>query len=315
MMASRSRNSAGLFASGGRAWTVLGVLLLATAAWAEFQLFDDFEDETLGPVVGQDGWSGGGGDNRVVADPADPFNQVLCVPSASSVLRKALVGAGRGVPDSTSRVLFMRMRVAEKQTFSVGLSPWTSPSEYSDFGPELGMANNAPNLDLRVWDDDGGNYEVLTSLTADTWVNIWVRVDTDLNESAIWLNVDTAWAVPADKLGAGDGDETFEFRTGQNHDMVTFYIKTSGGSSGFGPAYFDDIYLETTETLNLCNPAGPPLGDCDGSGSFEIDEAVVAGACLLGPTGLGPSCVCYDADCDADVDLHDVAHLQVAYGM
>lgn len=299
----------------GRAWVVLTALTFTAFAQAEFKLFDDFEDEALGPIAGQDGWSGGGGDNRVVVDPGDPFNQVLYVPSASSVLRKSLLGAGVGVPDGTARVLFMRMRVAERQTFSVGLSPWTSPSEYSDFGPELGMANNAPNLDLRVWDDDGGNYEVLTQLTADAWLNIWVRVDADVNESTIWLNAAPAsWAASADKLAAGDGDETFEFRTGQSHSMVTFYIKTSGGSSGFGPVYFDDIYLETTDASNLCNPAGPPLGDCDGNGSFELAEAVVAGACLLGPASLDPGCVCYDSDCDADVDLHDMARLQAAYG-
>jgi hypothetical protein len=296
---------------------VLPILLATTAGatLADYQLFDDFADEALGPIHGQDDWSSFGGGNAVVIDPADPLNQCLYVPSESSVLRKALSAAGLTFPDGTSRMFFFRLRVANRQTFSVGLSPGSSPSEYSDFAPELGMANNTPNLDLRVWDDDGGNYETLCQLVADRWYNVWVRVDTAENYYEVWLNdVPGGSAAPDDKLAALDGDETFDFRTGDNSALQTFYIKTSGGSSGFGPTYFDDIYLETTPNLSLCNPTNPVFGDCDCDGMVGPNDFVALADCLLGPDIAAPGCGCLKSDDDDDVDLRDVAEFQLVYG-
>jgi hypothetical protein len=280
-------------------------------------LFDDLADEALGPIGGQDGWASFGGDNAVVVDPTDPLNQCLYVPSASSVLRKALEVEDLSCPDNTSRMLFFRMRVANKQTFSVGLSPYTAPNEYSDFANELGMANSAPNLDLRVWDDDGGNYEVLLELIADTWYNVWIRVDTEGNYCEVWLNdVPGASASAADKQAAPDEDETFDFRTGDASELRTFYIKTSGGGSGFGPTYFDDIYLETTSTLNLCNPTSLVPGDCDCDGDVDLGDYAELEACLEGPGGgVGPECDCFDVDGSGHVDLYDFAAFQVLFGV
>ncbi|MGD8453484.1 MAG: hypothetical protein PVJ57_16855 [Phycisphaerae bacterium] len=282
---------------------------------ADYRLFDDLSDETLGPLHGQDDWSSFGGGNAVVIDPADALNQCLYVPSESSVLRKALSAEGLAFPDGTSRMFFFRMRVANRQTFSVGLSPWTSPSEYSDFAPELGMANNTPNLDLRVWDDDGGNYEALVQLTPDTWYNVWVRVDTAGNYYEVWLNdVPGGVATAADKLAAPDGDETFDFRTGDNSALQNFYIKTSGGSSGFGPTYFDDIYLETSANLSLCNPTNLVFGDCDCDGTVGPADLAALPDCLLGPEIPSLDCTCLQSDDDEDVDLHDVSAFQLHYG-
>lgn len=293
-------------------------LVLAVAARvapAGYQLFDDLSDEILGPIHGQDDWASFGGNNAVVLDPGDPLNQCLYVPSESSVLRKALSAEGLVFPDGTSRMFFFRLRVADRQTFSVGLSPWTSPSEYSDFAPELGMANNTPNLDLRVWDDDGGNYETLCQLSPDTWYNVWVRVDTAANHCEVWLNdVPGGYATSADKLAASDGDETFEFRAGDNSALQTFYIKTSGGSSGFGPAHFDDIYLETTDNLSLCNPTSPVPGDCDCDGVVGLADFAALPDCLMGPEVPSPDCSCFWSDEDDDVDLHDVTAFQARFG-
>ncbi len=238
------------------------VLLLAIVGRAEagYQLFDDFEDETIGAIGGQDGWHSAGGDNRVEVDPADSGNQVLYVPSDSSTLYKSLADDGLGVVDDTVRMMFMRLRVGNKQTFSVGLAASSAPDQYGDFATEVGLSNSAANLDLHVWDDDGGNYENLTQLNADTWYNMWVLVDSVENNYQVWLNTTLGGgATAADKLSATDGDETFDFRSGDLRHLITFYMKTSGGSSGtnFGPVYVDDIYLETTAALNLGNPTIP----------------------------------------------------------
>lgn len=294
---------------------ILALLLTPVTSQASFRLFDDFEDEAVAPIDEQDGWISWGGDNRVVVDPANPDNQVLYVPSSSSVVRKSLLDDNLGIPDGTVRMLFMRLRVSNKQTFSVGLSGLSSPSEFSDFAPEIGMANSSQNLDLRVWDNEEGNYEVLTQLEADQWYNMWVLVDTLNNHCRIWMNnVPGASAVAADQLRAPDGDETFTFRSGSQSSLRTFYIKTAGGSSGtnFGPVYFDTIYLENSSAVSLWNPTacGHPLDfdtDCDVDG----DDLDLFEACASGP-GVPHSTDCEgkDFDHDSDVDQADFAVFQ-----
>lgn len=273
-------------------WMVvlMGVTLLAADAAGIYRLFDDFEDEIEGSLSGQDGWYSASGDNRIIVDSEDPFNQVLYVPSQSSIVRKSLLTENTGVPNGTVRMLFMRIRISQKQTFSVGLSGLTSPYEFSDFGPEIGMANSSHNLDLRVWDNDGGNYEIVSQLAPDRWYNMWVLVNAIDNVYEIWLN-DAAGqdAAEVDKLQAQDGDETFAFRTGQSRDLFTFFIKTAGGGSGtnFGPVYFDDIYLELSNTLNLTNPINldePIPGDADFNGCVDLfDFSVLAMSWFLPP--------------------------------
>lgn len=289
------------------------LLCIGDPCMAGWRLFDDFEDEAVGPVGGQDGWVAGGGDNRVITDPGEADNQILYVPSDSSIIRKALSGEAAGILDGTVRTFFMRIRVANKQTFSVGLSGLTGPSEFSDFAPEIGMANSAPNLDLRVWDDDGGNYELLTQLAPYQWYNLWIRVDAAANAYAIWLNdVPGGGADEADRLTASDGDEWFDFRSGLISDMKTFYIKTAGGgsSTNFGPVHFDDIYFELTDTLNLTNPIGmvlPIAGDGDLDGCVDMDDLSL----LSQGWGTGPVPPATweegNFDYDDQVDLNDLA--------
>ncbi|NLH16940.1 MAG: hypothetical protein GX455_10200 [Phycisphaerae bacterium] len=269
---------------------VLGVLWVTGSTTAIYRQFDDFQDEPIGPLNGQDAWYSQGGDNRIVEDPADPLNQVLYVPSESSIIRKSLPVEHTGIPDGTARMLFLRFRISQKQTFAVGLSGLRYPSEFSDFAPEIGLANSAKNLDLRVWDDEEGNFEFVQTLVPDRWYNLWVRVDALLNSYEVWLNdIPGADASEADKLAAGDGDDVFDFRSGTNSDLLTFFIKTAGGNSGpnFGPVYFDDIYLELSGDLNLRNPIvleEPIPGDADRDGGVNlIDLGIVAGSWFLGP--------------------------------
>ncbi|MCA9255424.1 MAG: hypothetical protein KDA33_07285 [Phycisphaerales bacterium] len=268
---------------------IFTVLALATflpwgAAHGAYRLFDNFEDKTPGPVGGQDGWSAGA-QNLVIEDPADPSNLTLFVPSTSSSVHKSLLTDDLSVANGSARMLFFRMRVAEKQTFSVGLSPLTNPVEYSDFAPEIGMANSAQNLDLRVWDDDGGMYENVTQLTANTWYNVWVWVDAASDTYQVWLHDRTGQdAKDGDKMSAPDGDETFDFRSGTSTNLISFYIRTSGGGSGtnFGPVYFDDIHLEVTDALNLSLPGTVAAGDIDADGDVDLVDRDLFSAVLAG---------------------------------
>ncbi len=268
----------------------IGLLVFCVNASAVYRLFDDFEDESADPLGGQDHWVSGGGDNRVVADPGDPNNQVLYVPSESSIVRKSLLHANTGVLDGTARMLFLRIRISQKQTFSVGLSGLTYPSEFSDFAPEIGMSNSTQNLDLRVWDNNDGHYKTLVSLTPDQWYNLWVLVDAGDNTYRLWLHDRPGEdAEETDGLAAADEDSVFAFRSGINSHLFTFYIKTAGGSSGvnFGPVYFDDIYLELSGGLNLANPTmleEPLAGDADRNECVNmIDMGILSGSWLAGP--------------------------------
>lgn len=255
----------------------LGVILAmvgSPAALAQYQLFDDFQDETLGPISGQDGWITANADIVAVPDPVDPFNHVLLIPSDSSVLRKSLAWEGVGVPDGTQRMNFMRLRVAHKQTFSMGLSPLNAPDEYSDFANEIGMANGGSVPNLRVWDEEIGHYQVVAQLEPDTWYNLWCFIDTQNNTYRLWLNDEPGRDADAsDALSAPDGHATFVFRSGSNSDLLTFYLKTSGGASdpNDGPIYLDDICVEAGPSLNLTNPAidaCPPDTNDDGTLDF-----------------------------------------------
>jgi hypothetical protein len=294
---------------------VAGLLALlgVPAALGALALFDAFEDETAGPLAGQDGWSAGSGEIQVVSDPAGGLNQVLFVPSDSSVLRKSLAFEDLSVPDGTQRMMFLRLRVGNKQTFSLGLSPLTSPYEYSDFGPEIGMANSTPNLNLRIWEGAADHYVELTPLQPDTWYNLWVWVDTAANTYSLWLNTAVGGAATAaDRLVAAGDLEEFGFRTGTSSPMRTFYIKTSGGSSGenFGPLYLDDIYIETDDALNLANPTVRP-GDvnCDGHvDTADIDAFVLAVVDPAGYAAQWPGCPAANADCNGDgqIDTGDI---------
>lgn len=250
-----------------------------------FRLFDDFQDETLGPIGGQDGWVSSGGDNRVALDPADGGNQVLYAPADSSILSKSLLGAALGVPNESVRTLFFRLRVGNLQTFSVGLSSLTRPSEYSDFAPEIGMANSTPQLDLRVWDDDDGNYEDLLQLQPDRWYSLWVLIDARRNEYEVFLHDRSGVrAFPADQRAAPDGDVTFAFRSGRASDLVSFYLKSSGGGGGtnFGPVYIDDIHLVPSDGLLLVNPVAAFAGTTIDGLALAGDRTTLAWGALDG---------------------------------
>jgi hypothetical protein len=238
--------------------------LMVVSAQAAFQLVEDFDSLTLGDINGQNGWVASLNSNGVELDPAGGSNQVLKVLTESGTLKKAA-----SVAQGTTRMLFLRFRFEEHGAFSFGLSHLLNPDEFSDFGPELGMAAETagdPANDFRVANGSTtGIYDVLETLVPGTWYNIWVLVDTTADTYQVWMNSE-----PGDNAQAGDqlsndaAETVFGFRTATAADLINFFIKTGGGASPVdGRFYIDDIYLEDTGATNLGNPAGDEGSNAD----------------------------------------------------
>lgn len=230
------------------------LILLAPRAESSFALIEDFESLTPGDVDLQGGWDVGSGTIEVRVDPGEPSNQVLAVTTDSARAHRTAV-----IHEGTERMMFLRFRISAQQNYSLGLSPFSRPSEFGDFAVEIGMSN--ADFDLRSW-DEGSQYEELATLTPDIWYNMWVLVNAELNTYQIWLNsTPGASADPsADKLQTSGGLDEFTFRTGASSDLRTFFIKTGGGNSSVnsGPLFIDDLHIENRGTLNLSNPLVHP---------------------------------------------------------
>ena len=274
------------------------VLLPARNSQGEFILIEDFDDLVVGPIDDQGGWYAQNDTSVVTADPADEENLVLAVTTDSTHLhREALL------LDGTVRMLFFRFRLGGQQNFSVGMSGSTFPDQFGEFEPELGMSNST--TELRI--NDGGMYDILTVLEPDTWYNCWMLINNISDDTQVYLHARGGEsAEPADQLDS-EGQTVFEFRSGSAGDLVTYFIKTGGGSGPSGPLYLDDIYLENTNALNLSNPSDAPCpADFDGDGDIDTADLLF----LLGSWGTADG----DVDGDGDTDTADLLALLAAWG-
>lgn len=263
------------------------VCISMSPGWASFTLVEDFEGLNLGPVDDQGLWTAEDTTSVVALDPALLTNQVLAVTTESTHLYRDMM-----IEDGTVRMMFMRFRFAEQLNGSWGLSDHVHPYRFDHFDVELGLDN--ADGDLRI--NDGGRFDVLTTLQPNRWYNCWVLVDNESNQTQVWLHARMGDAANSgDQLSAGD-QTVFLFRSLMAGDLVTFYIKTGGGNGLTGPLYIDDIYLEDTGELNLENPSpSAPAGlagiDAGGnirsrvspnpfSGQIEIDLTIPQSADL-----------------------------------
>lgn len=230
--------------------------LMVVNAQAAFQVVENFDSLTLGNISGQNGWSATSGSGEVVLDSAGASNQVLKITTESGILHRAA-----SVAQGTRRMLFLRFRFEEHGRFSFGLSYASNPDEFSDFGPELGMAADTasdPNNDFRVANGllPTGIYDVLTALVPGIWYNTWILVDNSSDTYQVWMNsIRGGNAQFTDQLENSAAERKFGFRTSTVKGLINFFIKTGGGRSPVdGRFYIDDIYLEDTGDTNLNNP-------------------------------------------------------------
>jgi len=268
---------------------------------ADYELVADFDDLIAGPIAGQDGWYAAAS-TIVTADPQNPFNQVLAVTTDSTLLYHALL-----VPNGTTRFVFLRFRFDGQVSCSFGLSDVAFPDEFGHFEVEFSLTN-AQN-DLRI--NDNGHYVELLSLEPGTWYNLWLFVDNTADQFTCYLNTYSFTGASTDDLLVAGTQSSFVFRNEAAGDLLNFYVKTGGGSSGnAGPLYIDDIYVESTAEWNFHNPAVQPP-DLDHDGDVDGVDAAAFVDCLGGPEAASPvSClpdefVRADVDRDHDVDLRD----------
>ena len=290
-----------------------GVICLSPAR-ADFVLVEDFEDYLPGSISTQGGWSAASPTTVVDLDPENSENQVLSVTTNSTLARLDLLGANSPILNGTVRMAFLRFRVGSQQNYSFGFTHVTNPSEFSDFGPEVGMSNSS--LDLRVFDGDGDMYQELASLSADSWYNLWMLVDAENDTTRLWLNTSDDAAEYDNALTADDNSETFSFRSANQQDLIRFYIKTGGGSSqNSGPLFIDDLYIESSNALNLGNPVSGELflaADFDDDGDVDGEDFLVwqLGFGIVGDADREDG----DADNDEDVDGEDFLVWQSEFG-
>ncbi len=285
-----------------RVW--LGIAAVSAAmftsmAGGDFLLIEDFDDLLLAPIDEQGGWQAQHDTSVVVVDPDQPTNQVLAVTTDSACLFREVL-----LLNGTTRMMFLRFRIAEQQNFSLGMSDSTFPTQFDDFEVELGTSNSTD--ELRINDD--GRYEVLTVLEQDTWYNCWLLINNENETTDVFLHSRPGdSALMSDRLDAG-GQTSFIFRRGSALDLRTFFIKTGGGSGPAGPLYIDDMYLENTDALNLGNPLDAACpGDLDGDGDTDQSDLGILLA-SYGVDGGG------DLDGDGDTDQSDLGILLADYG-
>lgn len=266
------------------AMAIVAACSVTAPAWAEFNLVDDFEAMALGPIDGQGAWTAEDTTSVVALDPAVWTNQVLAVTTESTHLYRSLM-----LEDGTVRMVFLRFRFAEQLNASWGLSDHVHPYRFDHFDVELGLDN--ADGDLRI--NDGGTFDVLATLHPDRWYNCWILVDNASDETQVWLHSRMADSANSGDQLSSDGQTVFLFRSIAGGDLVTFFIKTGGGSGLAGPLFIDDIYLEDTDSTNLDNPCSPPPAEVDrldrgtlfwsgispnpSHGHVEIDMAIPGG--------------------------------------
>ena len=207
----------------------------------------------------------------MVADPEDESNQVLELTVDTGVVHKPLL-----IAEGTSRMLFLRFRYEGQHNYSLGLSRLGSPTEFSDFGPELRKSGAMDELKIH----DGTSYADLTVLEPAHWYNLWVQVNNDTRDSRVWLHDrGQADATSGDQLDAS-GQTVFDFRLDAPGDLIRLYLKAADGGSGRDPLWIDDVYVEQAEGVNLSHPVPEPA-----SGVLVSIAVVIRGMSRTGRCG------------------------------
>lgn len=230
--------------------SVIGSVLVLTAAsatgHAAFVEIDDFEALGSGTINGVNGWtvSGGGGNNAVVADPADAGNLVLAVSGASENNIKAAV-----VADGNTGTLFFRFRTLSQTTpdISIGLSPLIAPVNGTDISSTLRINGSS----LQVYD---GAFQTVGSIATGTWYSVWMVVNNNVAGDKSFEVFVQGGAYASQSQLSYSGDSSFAFRLDPAGAFNAFDARSNTAHST--TVYFDDIYLDAS-SRNLATVPEP----------------------------------------------------------
>ncbi len=242
------------------------VLAFLTPAWGWFNLVDDFEEYSLGPIASQSDWSAFEDASAVVVDPDDPSNQVLAVTAVSTRAYRPA-----SILDGTVRMMYMRFRYGSQINCSFGLSDVNGPFQFVDYEVQLDLGSSRE--ELRILNDN--SFDVLTTVQSNQWYNLWMLVNNETDETWVYLNPAAGSdSSEGDRQDNDLGEQVFVFRTGVGASMASFFIKTGGGNSdNAGPLFIDDIYIENQPALSLFTCSTRPLRVLPTSVRFRSREA------------------------------------------
>lgn len=233
----------------------------AISTQAAFQLVDNFQQLSAGPLSGQNGWDATLA--NVKSDPAQAGNKV------ASFEGEGPGGANRPllIPNGTTSTLFFRA-YSEADTTLVdwfaGMSDVavTGLGAFPDFEVQIGYAGAQVLDTLRIRDGASGN-QAAGEFLARTWYKIWAVIDNTADTTEVFIQGGN-YAEQTQVAATATGNTSFVFRNSGSgpvaNDLIRFFVKC-GSAATPGPALLDDIYLATGRDLTdpVPNVNAPPV--------------------------------------------------------
>jgi len=229
---------------------------------AAFVLLEDFNALSPGPIGGQNGWVDSAANGRVVADPADPANQIVVLTNSGANIYRTL--GNLTISNNFTGTVHFRMRWPGA-TWSIysGLTDVAAPtpSAAADYEPHIRCEPGSSQL-LKA--RDAGAYDTLATLQSNVWYQVWMVVNNSRDLFSVYLQ-GGAFSSQIQLTNVADGERWFSFRNtsgdGFNTNtssvanaLICFNLKTT--SSHLGQFLVDDIYIDPTAT-NLASPLVP----------------------------------------------------------
>lgn len=211
---------------------------------ANWTLLEDFDSLTVGPIDGQNGWSGTN-NPRVQTDPVDSGNQMLLMDEPETRTYKSLPSE---IPDSSAgSSLFFRLRREDSIDGFGGLSDVTMPDVWGDYEAQFGGRSEHASL-FSIRDDN--NFVTSNSLfNSHRWYCVWIIVNNSADSYEIYVQGDQF--EEQTQIQTGSGQSTFKFRNGGSESIKTFYGRMA--STFDGVTMIDDVYV-SPEKINLSKP-------------------------------------------------------------
>ncbi|AKC81758.1 hypothetical protein IMCC26134_01345 [Verrucomicrobia bacterium IMCC26134] len=238
-------------------------------AHAAYQAVETFNNLNTGALGGQNGWAVSTESTTaapaVAADPADAVNKVL----AMAGVRDAAKALPTAIADASGGTLFYRIRIGGlTNDVSFGLS-YVNPASLTAFtGYEI--QGNITGTNGNFGSRDGAtNRSPLLNLVANSWYNVWYVINTTADSYQLYVQRDGD-ATYATQTQIASSDGTWNFRNASAASALTSFVILS--NSATTNIYFDDIYVDTSVTPNLTNPALAAVTDADLDGLNDTWE-------------------------------------------